>query len=162
MHAETMAEYELQIESFEAFYVRVGARVHRAVAVGTGNSDLAADATEEAMVRAYERWDQVSGMKNPDGWVYVTAMNWARNWLRRGKYWSNAPVPELGVTDPDTPDPQLVAALRNLPFSQREAIVARFLLDMSEAQMAEVLGVAKGTVKSRLHRGLATLKKDLS
>lgn len=157
-----MSDAEQQIESFEGFYARVGSRVHRAVAVSTGNADLAADATEEAMVRAYERWGQVSGMKNPDGWVYVTAMNWARNRLRRRKYRSDAPVPDVGVSDPEGPDPGLIAAVRRLSFPQREAVVARYLLDMSEAEMARALGVPKGTVKSRLYRGLANLRKDLS
>lgn len=150
------------VESFEAFYERVWQQTHRAVSVGIGNADLAADAVEEAMVRAYERWSKVSTMANPEGWVYVVAMNWARSRLRRRKYRSDAPLPEIAVEDPPGSDPQLVASIRALPFHQREAVVARYLLDMSEADMANALGIAKGTVKSRLHRALETMRKDLS
>ncbi|MEA1903428.1 MAG: sigma-70 family RNA polymerase sigma factor [Actinomycetota bacterium] len=152
----------MRVESFESFYSRAGHQVHRAVAVGTGNADLAADATEEAMVRAYERWEKVSVMANPEGWVYVVAMNWARNRLKRRRYRSNLPVPDVGQDDPQVPDPKLVATLRRLPVHQREVVVARYLLDMSEADMAKAFGVAKGTIKSRLHRGLEALRKDLS
>ncbi len=152
----------LRVESFEAFYRRAWNPVHRAVAVGTGSSDLASDATEEAMVRAYERWNKVSNMENPEGWVYVTAINWARSRLRRRKFWSEAPVPEIAVDDPETPDPKTIEAIRHLPRQQREAVIARYLLDLSEAQMAEAFRIPKGTVKSRLNRALTTLRKELS
>lgn len=152
----------MRVESFEAFYSRVWNQVHRAVGVGLGNGDLASDATDEAMVRAYERWAKVSSMDNPEGWVYVTAMNWGRSRLRRRKYRSNTELPEIAVTDPEVPDPQLAESIRRLPHHQREVVIARYLLDMSEAEMAEVFSTPKGTIKSRLHRALETLRKDLS
>lgn len=150
------------IESFEAFYRRAWHEIHRAVALGVGNADLAGEAVDEAMVRAYERWGEVSGFENREGWVYRVAMNWARSWLRRLRYRSVFDVPDVGVDDPDVVDPKVLEAIGRLSFRHREIVIARFVLDLSEAEMSEVLGVPKGTVKSRLHRALAVLKEDLS
>lgn len=55
----------------------------------------------------------------------------------------------------------LLAALRTLPRDVREAITCRYLLELSEAETAEALGIPPGTVKSRLHRGLARLREEL-
>jgi RNA polymerase sigma factor (sigma-70 family) len=52
----------------------------------------------------------------------------------------------------------LVAALRRLPTRQREAVVLRYLADMSEADVGLALGIRQGTVKTHLHRGLAALR----
>lgn len=153
----------LRVESFESFYRNRWSEIHRAVSVGISDSDLGREAVDEAMVRAYERWDDVSEMSNPSGWVYRVAMNWARSRLRRRSLlpWTKRPV---GVTHDtqDLVDPSIVAALRQLPLLQREVVVARLLLDMSETDTAEALGVPRGTVKSRLSRALTKLRKDLT
>lgn len=149
------------VESFEGFYRRAWHEVHRAVAVGVGNVDLANEAVDEAMVRAYERWGEVSGLENPEGWVYRVAMNWARSWLRRLRHRSNLELPEIGVDDPDVVDPRVMSAVHRLTYRHREVVVARYVLGMSEAEMADALGVPKGTVKSRLHRALEVLKEEL-
>lgn len=153
---------QLRVESFEGFYRRVWDQIHRAVAVGIGSVEVASEVVDEAMVRAYERWTKVSTMDNPEGWVYATAMNRARSLLRRRKFRSNSHLPEIPFEDPEVVDPGLINAIRRLPFHQREAIVARYLFDMSEAQMSEAFNLPKGTIKSRLHRGLQSLKEDLS
>ena len=153
---------QLRVESFEGFYRRVWDQIHRAVAVGIGSVDVASEAVDEAMVRVYERWTKVSAMANPEGWVYTTAMNRARSLLRRRKFRSNSHLPEIPFEDPQVVDPGLINAIRRLPFHQKEAIVARYLFDMSEAQMSEAFNLPKGTIKSRLHRGLQSLKEDLS
>ena len=69
--------------SFEAFYRSTRPRIFRAIALALGDSDLALDATEEAMTRAAEQWREVGGFDNPAGWVYRVALNWARSRLRR-------------------------------------------------------------------------------
>ena len=153
---------QLIAESFESFYRRSWHQIHKAVAIGVSNSDLATEAVNEAMVRAYERWGEVSGYENPEGWVYRVAMNWARSWLRRLRYRSTLDIPDPGVDDTDITDPRVVKAVRSLSFHHREVVIARFVLDLSEAQMAEALGIPRGTVKSRLHRALETLKEELA
>jgi len=149
------------ITSFKGFYRRSWHQVYRAVAVGIGDSDLAKEPLDEAMVRAYERWQKVSTMANPEGWVYRVAMNWARSRLRRRKLLPGSGASADVVHNPEVADPKLMKAVRDLPFRHREVVVARFLLDMSEARTAEALGIPKGTVKSRLSRALDLLKEEL-
>ena len=55
----------------------------------------------------------------------------------------------------------LVAALRKLPLRQRSALVLRFYGGFSESEIAETLGVARGTVKSLVHRGLEQLREEI-
>ncbi len=68
---------------FAAFYEQHHPRVARALAVTLGDAELATEATDEAMVRAYQRWKQVSSLDNPGGWVYRVGLNWSRSVLRR-------------------------------------------------------------------------------
>lgn len=152
----------LKVESFESFYKRVWNQVYRAVAVGIGDADVASEAVDEAMARAYERWPKISAMENSEGWLYRTAMNWARSRLRRRKFRSNSQIPDVPFHDREAPDPRLIEAIRRLPSLQKEVVVARYLLDMSEAQMAEAFEAPNGTIKSRLHRALGTLKEELA
>lgn len=152
----------LRVSSFETFYGENWPRVYEAVAVTIREPDLANEATDEAMVRAYERWKRVSRMSNPQGWVYRVAVNWARSRLRRRSLWKTL-IPSPHVThDPEVSDPAIVEAIAGLPSRQREVVILRFLLDMSEADTAEALGVPKGTVKSRLSRALDKLREELS
>jgi RNA polymerase sigma-70 factor (ECF subfamily) len=149
------------VDSFEVFYRDRWQRIYRAVAVAIKDSDLAKEAVDEAMTRAYERWRTVSAMSNPEGWVFRVAMNWATSRLRR----RGLRVRELetpSVTYQPEPEPGLVAAVRSLPRRQRDVVIARCLLDMSELDTADALGIPVGTVKSRLNRGLAQLKEALT
>ena len=149
------------VDSFEVFYRDRWQPIYRAVAVGVKDSELAKEAVDEAMARAYERWRSVTKMSNPEGWVFRVAMNWATSRLRR----QALRVRELEtpvVTYQPEPEPDLVAAVRSLPRRQRDVVIARCLLDMSEVDTAEALGIPVGTVKSRLSRGLARLKEQLA
>lgn len=114
------------------------------------------------MVRAYERWRKVSGMANPEGWVFRVAINWATSRLRRRRLLLRSAEPISVFQIPDMADARVVEAVRRLPGRHRDVVVARFLLDMSEADTAEALGIPRGTVKSRLSRALSTLKEVLS
>lgn len=156
------------VEPFEAFYRGHLDRVYRALAVTLADPQLAREAADEAMARAYAHWRRVRGLDNPGGWVYRVGLNWATSWRR--KVWRERALPEPGsapagrVASPP-PDPAGLAAqhaLADLPLAQRAAVVCRVLLDLSTVDTAAVLGVAEGTVKSRLARGLATLRATLT
>jgi len=149
-------------DSFERFYADSWQTVYRALVVGIGDGDLAREAVDEAMVRAYERWRIVSTMANREGWVYRVASNWATSRLRRRRL-QLRPVPTIEEShDPDVVDPRLLDAVRRLSPRHRDVVVARYLLDMSESATAQALGVPEGTVKSRLSRALDELKEVLS
>ena len=146
------------VVDFRAFFADHHRRIASALAMTLRDDDLAADAAAEAMARAYENWDDVGTFDNPSGWVYRVGVNWATSWRRklmREVFRSDSP----DHAAPQTPDvdPDLDAALAELPIDQRSVVVLRYLLDWSEFQTAEALDIAPGTVKSRLSRALDLL-----
>lgn len=146
--------------SFEGFCARHRDPVGRALALALGDADLAADAVDEAMIRAYQRWDRVGGLDNPGGWVYRVGMNHARSRLRRRRGREELLHATGSVVD-EMADADLAAALGALPLDQRSAIVCRYYLGWSEAETVTALRVRPGTVKSRVHRGLRALRRTL-
>jgi len=128
-----------------------------------GDSDLAADAVDEAMARAFARWQLVRDTDNAEGWVYRVALNWALDRLRRRSRERRllprlVPAAERG--DPLV-EPGLDPALAALPIEQRAVVVLAVAFDWSHRQIADALGIRPGTVKSRLHRGLQRLREEL-
>jgi RNA polymerase sigma-70 factor (ECF subfamily) len=152
--------------AFEAFYADEFDRVYRALAVALGDHQVAREATDEAMARAYARWRTVGRYDKPGGWAYRVGLNWARSrWRKRRRE-------DLGIVDDDAsatttvagPEPaggQATAALQRLPLKQRSVVVCRILLDLDTADTAVALGIPLGTAKSRLARGLTTLRNEL-
>jgi DNA-directed RNA polymerase specialized sigma24 family protein len=148
-----------QPRDFEAFYREAYADIARALTATLGDFDLAQEATDEAMVRAYTRWDKIRAYDNPGGWVYRVGLNWARSARRRVT--RALPFHERRVVDPPSTDPAHFAALRDLDISLRAVVVCRLLLDWSVDQTAAALRLKPGTVKSRLHRAIAQLEQTL-
>ncbi|MDQ2651277.1 MAG: sigma-70 family RNA polymerase sigma factor [Actinomycetota bacterium] len=148
------------VRSFDDFYATARPDIAKALALALGDVDLAAEATDEAMARAYERWPNVSRLDRPEGWVYRVAMNWALSILRRrrrGEHRFYDPKDtSLRVADPD-----VHAALGELDVKHRTVIVCRHLLGWSVADTATALRVREGTVKSRLSRATRILQSRL-
>lgn len=145
---------------FDAFYRDHYQDVARALAYTLGSSELAAEAADEAMTRAYQRWATVSRYDNPGGWVYRVGLNWARSTRQRlARRWPFSQP--TAVTQPPLPDPAVRAALQSLSAPLRSVVVCRLLLDWSTEETARALGVRPGTVKSRLHRALRGLQSRL-
>lgn len=160
-HTSTsVSEAEQPGASFETFYSVTRPRIFRAVALVLGDTDFALDATEEAMTRAAERWQEVGRYDNPAGWVYRVALNWARSHIRRFSREQDALEFEPGY-EQTLPDPELMEAVKRLPMGYRSVIVARFLLDWSVEETARVLAIPEGTVKARTHRALKRLRKTM-
>jgi RNA polymerase sigma-70 factor (ECF subfamily) len=150
--------------SFEAFYFASRDSVAHAVALAIGDLDLAADSTDEAMIRAYQRWAHVGTLDRPAGWVFRVAINYSRSRLRRvarkARY-VTAITRDRHTDDPFSDrigDSKLLAALQSLTPDRRAVVVLRVLLQFSEEECATALGIRRGTAKSRLHRGLAQLR----
>ncbi|MBW3664121.1 MAG: sigma-70 family RNA polymerase sigma factor [Actinobacteria bacterium] len=148
---------------FEEFYARQHDRVFRALALTLRDRALAAEATDEAMVRAYQRWPQVSGYTNPGGWAYRVGLNWARSWQRKlRREVADEAVDRAGPSrEVRLADPELDAAVGALPVEQRAVLVLRLYLDWSVSEVASALDLAEGTVKSRLARALDRLRGQL-
>ncbi|MEO1055969.1 MAG: sigma factor-like helix-turn-helix DNA-binding protein [Actinomycetota bacterium] len=99
----------------------------------------------------------MSRYDNPSGWVYRVGLNWATSRRRKTRREAFDRVPERPAPSVAPVDDELVRCLRGLSVDHRSVIVGRYYLDWSEAQLAEALGVAPGTVKSRLSRALEQL-----
>jgi len=147
--------------AFEDFYAASVDRLTRAVAVTLGDHDLATEAVAEAMARALERWNQVSGYDNPSGWVYRVAVNYATSRLRRVKRRVLRAEPPEQAEWMRARDHELATALGRLGHDHRTVVVLRFQLDWTIDQIAEALRVPSGTVKSRLSRALRELRRQM-
>jgi DNA-directed RNA polymerase specialized sigma24 family protein len=156
----TTGEQAAVVDAFSDFYRTTWPGVARALAVALGDRDLAVDATDEAMARAYPRWATLSGYDNPGAWVYRVGLNWARSHrrrlARRLPFAHATEAPPVPVADPAVRD-----ALLALPLKLRSVVVCRLLLDWSVEDTATALGVRPGTVQSRLHRALRSLNASL-
>ena len=143
---------------FASWYREQHPRVLGALTIVAGSTDVAADATAEAFVRAYERWDRVRAMESPGGWLYRVALNVVRRRARRlgterdllRRVVLRAAPPDPASSAPSSLEPEVWEAVRALPDRQRTAIVLRYVLDLPEAEMAELMGVTRGAVSSYL------------
>jgi RNA polymerase sigma-70 factor (sigma-E family) len=126
-----------------------------------GDRGDAEDVAQEALARTSVRWSRLED--RPEGWVTRVASNLAcdgSRGRRRPALPLNGPV---GIVDPHLGERgDLVAALRRLPRRQRQAVVLRYLGDLSEAQTALEMGCSIGAVKSHGARGLTSLRRHLS
>jgi RNA polymerase sigma-70 factor (sigma-E family) len=130
----------------------------------TGDRHLAEDLVQEAFVRLFGRFRD---LRNPDAfWAYLrtTVVNLARSHFRRRQV-ERAYVEREGHAPDPPPDPggreDMWQALQRLRPRQRAAIVLRFYEDLTEAQTADILGCAVGTVKSLVSRGIDQLRGEL-
>jgi RNA polymerase sigma factor (sigma-70 family) len=141
-------------DAFRELYPRAHALAYRML----GNRQAAEDVAAETMARALMRWNRLDRDRLP-GWVLRVAANQSIDLMRR-----KGRVLEPGVVDLEdstTLRLALADALRRLPKRQREAVALRYLSDLSEADTAAVLGIAPGSVKVHVHRGLASLRSQL-
>jgi RNA polymerase sigma-70 factor (sigma-E family) len=131
----------------------------------TGDWALAQDLVQTALVRSWPRWERIRRRDNPEIYVRRVLVNSWATWRRRR--WRG----EHPAAMPDGPAPGDFAseavvrlavrgALDGLTDRQRAVVVLRIFDDLPEAQVAEVLGCAAGTVRSTLSQALAKLRRD--
>ena len=131
----------------------------------TGDWHQAEEQAQEAMARTWAAWPRVRGYDRPAAFARKVLLNRHRSLLRRAvvetRHRLAGRVEERHQPDFGGDDLVLWQALRRLPARQREAIVLRFYLDLPEAEVARLMKVPPGTVKSWTHRGLARLRDRL-
>lgn len=151
-----------QWPDFETFYRSEAAAMERAMILALGDVEFGRDATAEGFARALHRWTAVSGYDNPSGWVFRVGLNWASSRRRRRRRDdAHRAVVGPSVDRPDGLSGEVVAALRRLSPEHRTVVVARYVLDWSEADVAQALDIPPGTVKSRASRALDRLAELL-
>jgi RNA polymerase sigma-70 factor (sigma-E family) len=130
----------------------------------TGDVQIAEDLAQTAFARAYASWPRVRRAADPDAYVRKIVVNANLNRYRKRRVTEDltAAVPEVAQSgDPagrHEDRAALVAALLQLPHGQRAAVVLRYWLDMTEAEVAAVMGCSTGNVKSQASRALAKLR----
>ena len=145
---------ELDVEPFEAFFRRVEPRLRVALSATLG-SDAGRVAAADALSHAWERWERVSTMDNPVGYLYVLGRDQGRRQLRGRRRVVLTPV-----DTERTPwvEPELPTALGSLPEQQRVVVMLLHCFDWTMAEVAELLGVSKSTVQTHADRGMVRLR----
>jgi RNA polymerase sigma-70 factor (sigma-E family) len=124
------------------------------------DAGAAEEVVQDAFVKVYLAGDRV---QEPLQYLRRAVVNGARSGLRRRYVRARAPlavVRDSSDTYAEDRD-EVMAALRALPQRQRECLVLRYYLDLSEADIAHALGISAGSVKTHSHRGIAALEKTL-
>lgn len=148
---------------FEQFVAAASARLLRTAFLLTRDWGHAEDLLQATLAKTWPAWHRIDG--EPEPYVRRIMVNTYATWWRR-RWRSEQPTEQL--PDLSTEHPQagvderewLWQALGRLPRRQRAVLVLRFFEDLTEAQVAEVLGCSVGTVKSQASRALARLRLD--
>lgn len=149
---------------FEDFVAGRGQALQRYGYALTGDWALAEDLLQAALAKTYPRWSRIC-RDDPEAYVRKIMVNtWSSWWRRRWR----GEVPFAQLPDGTGPDTYAAAdhrhalrsALAKLPPRQRAVVVLRYHQDLSEAQVADLLGISVGTVKSQAAKALAALRQQ--
>ncbi|MCX3061518.1 SigE family RNA polymerase sigma factor [Streptomyces beihaiensis] len=157
MQAEQEAEFQEFVRARWSHLVRTAYLL-------TGDVHHAEDLTQTALAKAYRSWRRVSRSDSPEAYVRRILVNCNSDRFRKRRVAEalTAAPPEVAghdeaVSRADERD-VLLAALTGLPPRQRAVVVMRYWEDLSEAEVAEMLGCSTGTVKSQASKALAKLR----
>lgn len=142
--------------TFEELYAQQYAPMVRLAHTLVDTRQRAEEVVQDAFASIYERYHRID---RPEAYLRVAVLNGCRRVLRRRMLRRQQPVPpeviaELGAS-------HVVDTIRRLPHKQRSMIVLRYDLQLTDAEIADTLGVPLGTVKSTLFRALTTLRQEL-
>ena len=154
---------ESRHEGFERFFAAERSRLVRACLLLTGNVADAEDLAQEALARVLERWPDVAQMASPVGYLYRTALNLNRKRLRRLAVVARQLFVWEERDQLESVDERLdiLRAIASLPRPEREALVLIEWLGYSSEQAGSLLGIEAVSVRTRLHRARASLRRAL-
>jgi len=157
---------ETGTEGFAQFVETRQRALQRTAWLLTGDWALAEDLVQTALARSWPRWERIRRRDDPEVYVRRAMVNTWLSWRRR-RWWGEQPwrtVPDGPAAGDLAAEAAARAAVRGalagLSDRQRAVLVLRVFDDLSEAQVAQVLGCAVGTVKSTMARALARLRVD--
>jgi RNA polymerase sigma-70 factor (sigma-E family) len=160
---KAQAQHEKDAE-FEAYMAARQPSLLRTAYLISGDRHTAEDLVQTALAKLYLSWDKVHDRQMIDGYVRRIIVNehnslWRRAWKKRELTTDTLPDHQA-VTDrhDDGQRDALWEFVQTLPRKQRAVIVLRYYEDLSEAEIAETLGISVGTVKSQASRALAAMR----
>lgn len=155
------------VDTLDSLFRAHYGRLVRALTLGCGSQEIAADAVQEAFVKAHLRWKRLQHYEDPVGWIRRVAINNLRDTHRRDSRKDKAmsrmaalPPPAMVHTDELATD--LAPILAQLPRQQRLTVALFYVDGMSVAEVADVLHISEGAVKYHLHQGRARLRGAVS
>ncbi|MBI3942409.1 MAG: sigma-70 family RNA polymerase sigma factor [Chloroflexi bacterium] len=162
-----------ELDAFAALYQKYHAAIYRTALAVTGDYPAAEEILQECFLRAFRHIDRVDASTSLAPWLHKIALNLARNWLaRRGQ--SATPLetvvnrlacPAWLVPESISESKEIQIIVRDailaLEFRQRAVVVLFYLWDFSVQEIADILDVPVGTVKSRLYYGREQLRRLL-
>jgi RNA polymerase sigma-70 factor (ECF subfamily) len=147
--------------TFDEFYSASFQRITGQVYAMIGNRDEAQECVQEAFARAWAHRRKLDRAEHPEAWVRTTAYRLAVSRWRRTTRGRRPVDRALGAPTETAPPSEahvaLVAALKQLPEAQRQALVLHHIADLPVHDVAREVGVPEGTIKARLSRGRAAL-----
>lgn len=178
--AEKVSDRELvlhlqdgSLEALGTLYDRHRRLVYRTALAITSDTDSAADLLQDVFLRLHRFAKNIDPSRPLEPWLYRMTTNLAYDWVKRRKRWPR-PLDDLAewlvgtgknppyeAVERNDEWQQVQKAIAALPLTQRIVVALYYLNDLSLQEVADVLDVPVGTVKSRLYYGRLTLKKHL-
>lgn len=158
-------------QTFDDFVADHGSRLTGLARRTLRDPHAAEDVLQDVLARAYLRWDRIACMDDPTAYVNRMLLNACTSWWRRAAR-RESPVDDLSRGRPEpwqaaqdtavVERDHMLALLRRLPGRQRVVLVLRHYERLDDVEIARLLGVSTGTVRSNAHRGLARLRQNLA
>lgn len=149
--------------SYEEFVDRAWGSLYRTAFLLSGDHHRAEDAVQTALMKVFLAWPRVASMQHPEAYTRRIVVNQLTSWWRRR---SNREFPAIVLVEPvlQAFDEEVAEAatvwssVLELPPRQRAVVVLRYYEDRSEAEIAELLGISRGSVKTHAHHALRSLR----
>ncbi len=163
------------IDALGTLYDRHSALVYRTAYAITGDPEMASDLLQDVFVRLSRFSHRIDPRRPLEPWLYRMTANLSYTWLKRRKRWLH-PLDDAGEwllgsprehslqqqAEKNAEMERLHQAILKLPVQQRVVVVMYYINDLSLQEIADVLEIPIGTVKSRLHYGRQSLRKVLN
>jgi RNA polymerase sigma-70 factor (ECF subfamily) len=147
------------VDDLERLFREHWPRAFRAARLVTGDAAAAEDIAQEAFLAAIRNLDRFDRRRPFGPWLHRIVVNRAIDWTRARRLRAEVELAEQSAAvAPPEPDGDALARIADLPADHRAVVVLRYVLEYTPGEIAELLDLPRGTVNSRLRRGLDRMK----
>jgi RNA polymerase sigma-70 factor, ECF subfamily len=147
------------VEDFERLFRAYWPRAYRAAYLVTGDASAAEDIAQESFLAAIRNLDRFDGRRPFGPWLHRIVVNRAIDFTRSRRLRAEVELGDVHATEPEAePDDGTFGRIAGLSPEHRAVVVLRYVLEYTPGEIAELLGLPRGTVNSRLRRGLDRMK----